>query len=244
MATYLRLLCEANLQTVNGGIHYDSMIQEAGSSLLPLRFSASFQRIPLPQRHILSRQAAAARGDDGARLMQKTKTDGRFAPDIRGKAMDQEFFDSFYKDRYEKLAESFDRRGNNKYRYVTRLYQVTLLASSAITPVIIALSDSNHLKILAITLSSLVAILSGLGRIFRPEDAWMNARTTRNALWREATYYHAGLSDYASSEDRRVLFVERITSIIDRYNVSQSARIQESFKEPAPRARKADVHNS
>jgi hypothetical protein len=78
--------------------------------------------------------------------------------------VEQEFFDSFYKNQYERLADSFNRRGN-RYRYLTRLHQVTLLASSAITPVIIALSDSNHLKILAIALSSLVAILSGHGGI-------------------------------------------------------------------------------
>jgi hypothetical protein len=161
----------------------------------------------------------------------------------REKAMEQEFFESFYKNQYERLAKSFDRRGN-LYRILTRLYQVALLSSAAITPVIIAISDSTHLKFLAVALSSMVAILSGIGRIFRPEDAWMNSRITRNSLWREATYYHAGLSDYASVEDRRALFVERVTSIIDRYNLSQTARIQESVKEPTPQARNAAMHNS
>jgi Protein of unknown function (DUF4231) len=146
--------------------------------------------------------------------------------------MEQEFFDNFYQVQYEKMAAHLNKRGS-RYRNFTRLHQIFLLISAALSPVIIALSDSYTSRIAAIVMSSLVAVLAGVGRIFRSEDAWMNARVTRNALWREATYYHAGLSDYANCEDRRLLFVERVTSIVDRYNQSQAARILESIKEPS-----------
>jgi len=110
------------------------------------------------------------------------------------------------------LDHAFSTR-TNRYRWFTRLYQISLLTSSAIAPVIIAFSDTIGPKIIAIAVSSFVAILAGIGRIFRFEDAWMNLRATRNALWRENTCYHAGLFDYADCPDKRILFVERITSI-------------------------------
>jgi hypothetical protein len=160
--------------------------------------------------------------------------------------MDQEFFDSFYKDQYERLAAYFNRR-SRIFRHLTRLQQVSLLVCSAITPAIIALTgaDTNGLKILAVGLSSLVAVLSGMGRIIRPEDAWMNARVTRDALHREAAYYHAGLSDYGSCGDKRLLFVERVMAVLDRYNLSQMTRLQESIKEPvAARRASPDSHGN
>jgi hypothetical protein len=153
---------------------------------------------------------------------------------LKVKARDQwDLSQAAGKNQYERLADSFDKR-RAMYRWFTRIHQMSLLMSSAIAPVIVALANTSNLRILAILVSSLVAILTGIGRIFRFEDAWMNARVTRNALWREATCYHAGLSDYANCQDRRILFVERVTSIIDRYNASQTARIQDSLREPSP----------
>ena len=120
--------------------------------------------------------------------------------------MEHDFFEAFYKTQYERLEHSFSQR-TNRYRWFTRVYQISLLVSSAIAPVIIALSDNIGTKIIAIAVSSFVAILAGIGRIFRFEDAWMNSRATRNALWRENTCYHAGLFDYAGCPDNVFLFV-------------------------------------
>src|SRR5215469_15782350 len=123
--------------------------------------------------------------------------------------MEQEFFDRFYQTQYEKMTTRLNQRAT-RYRNYTRIYQISLLTSSAITPVIVAIPSTFSTQIIAVALSSLVAILTGIGRIFRFEDAWMNARVIRNALRREETCYNAGLFDYAGSEDKRTLFIKRI----------------------------------
>lgn len=152
--------------------------------------------------------------------------------------MDQEFgefFRTFYRTQYEELAAKVDRKGT-KFRFFARVLQTAILVLSALTPVLIALSgveESNKdvalaLRVAAIVTSSLIAIVAGIGRIFRPEDIWMNLRALRNALWREHSLYKARLQHYGGAQNTDMMFVERVTDILERYNAKQNKLIQES----------------
>jgi hypothetical protein len=147
-----------------------------------------------------------------------------------------EFFATFYRKQYEELVEKMNKRGT-RFRIFARILQSSILVLAALTPVLIAssafeqsISDvvARALRIFAIVTSSLTAIIAGVGRIFRPEEAYINARTIRNALWREHSLYKAGLHDYGASGNRDSLFVEKVTSLLDAYNAKQNKMMQES----------------
>jgi hypothetical protein len=167
--------------------------------------------------------------------------------------MDQDFsgfFEEFYRKQYSELTEKMSRKGD-KSRRLARTLQTSILVLASLTPVLIALSAveqsahldvANSLRATSIVTSSAAAIMAGIGRIFRPEDTYLNARALRNALWREHSHYRAGLHDYAASENRDALFVERVTSTLDTYNAKQNKIMQESSGIAAVAIRLNQVH--
>jgi hypothetical protein len=163
-----------------------------------------------------------------------------------------EFFKTFYQKQYSELTEKMNKKGDEYHRFA-RTLQLCILILSAFTPVLIASSGFEQasngqlaigLRIAAILTSSVAAILAGIGRIFRPDEMYLNARTLRNALWREHSIYKAALHDYAKIEKREILFVERVTSILDAYNAKQNKLLQESSSVVAATIRTIPPHIS
>jgi hypothetical protein len=143
--------------------------------------------------------------------------------------METDFPNQFYTAIYKRSLAKYTRR-NIVYKLATRANQVLILSLSTTTPVIISLSSNAFSHDIAISLSTLVAILSGIGQIFRFETEWINAKTARNALEREDVMYRARLGIYADVPQADRAFMQAVQEIIDNYTRSHSARLQETFK--------------
>ena len=90
------------------------------------------------------------------------------------------------------------------------------------TPVLIAISfgSSQHsdLKWVAVAIAVIVAIVTASIRIFKYYDKWITYRTTCEALRQEIHFYRAEVGEYAISEDKKAVFVQRVESLISQEN--------------------------
>lgn len=145
--------------------------------------------------------------------------------------MDKATFDDYVKNRYEDQMKYYDSAaGKNQKRY--RTFQWTLIILSAMTPVIAALNGSwandgkehfitaNHLQIILVTVSSIVAILTTGLKTFQYQDLWTTYRTTYEQLKPEIYYYEFGIGPYGKpGVDKESLFVEHVEAILNKEHV-------------------------
>ncbi len=127
--------------------------------------------------------------------------------------MKESEFTAYYRDRYQKEVEWYDTKASkNKWRYHTA-YTIIII-SSAVTP-ILALSELKWPTTIAATL---IAIASGIEKLMKFQVNWINYRTICETLRKEEHLMNAGLSDYAQTDSKQALFVERVENLISREN--------------------------
>ena len=151
--------------------------------------------------------------------------------------MDGEKFQEYMKDRYEPRLKRYEK-ATERYHLKFRIMQAALIVAAAIAPAVTAFAEFPTMRYLGVALSALVAILTSFQRALRFEDAWMNARITREDLRREKYLYLTSTSDYSRAADKETLFAERVETIIERRENAQAERLRESFKDIVDQMRK------
>ena len=125
-------------------------------------------------------------------------------------------FSHFIEDRYEKEPDWYDQKAVHNKR-IHGLPQVVVIVSSAVTPALILMDESN-LRMLAVFTSVIIAISTSAIKTSRFHENWLDYRTTAETMRREHSLYNTGAGDYPDADDRQRFFVERIESLISREN--------------------------
>ena len=73
-------------------------------------------------------------------------------------------------------------------------------------------------KWLTIVLAIVLAIATAGLKTFKFEENWISYRTVAETLKKEKYYYDAAATEYATSEDKKRLFVERVEALISSEN--------------------------
>ncbi len=134
--------------------------------------------------------------------------------------MDQKEFSDYMSDRYEGQIVWYDNKaGINRQMY--RWLQGVILVFAGITPVLIEVTPSLLIFGIfhwATLTAAVVAILTAALKIFKFQENWISYRTTCDALQKEKYFYAAEADAYRNSDDRDVLFVERVENLIAQEN--------------------------
>ena len=80
------------------------------------------------------------------------------------------------------------------------------------------LTEYGFLKWIAVFTAVVVAILTGALRAFKYHENWINYRNICETLRKEIHLYDGDVGEYASTNDKESLFVERVESLISREN--------------------------
>ena len=130
--------------------------------------------------------------------------------------MDADAFAEYLKNRYEdQITWYSDRASLNKRLY--QCFQWGVIILSATVPVLVA-SIPKSAEWITITVSIGLAIGTAALKTFKFQENWINYRTVSETLKKEKHFLDARLDDYANSDDREALFVERVESLISREN--------------------------
>lgn len=130
--------------------------------------------------------------------------------------MDSAKFKEYLTDRYNDQVLWYSNRATtNKQWY--QIFQWGVVILSAAVPVLIA-SMPIRFQWFTITISIILAIGTSALKTFKFQENWVNYRTISETLKKEKHFYDARLDDYANTEDKEALFVERVESMISREN--------------------------
>lgn len=127
--------------------------------------------------------------------------------------VDQNTFDGYLKDRYEKQIIWYDEKSRHN-QWWAMVCQITIIILSAVTPVFAAL----EFKWPTIIASAMVAALVGILRYCKFEEYWQNYRTTCETLKKEKIIFDSKISPYDKADDPTKLFIERVESMISKEN--------------------------
>jgi hypothetical protein len=112
-----------------------------------------------------------------------------------------------------------DKANKNKKKFIS--YQTIIIVLGAVIPVIVALESScPTLKIyggpITAIISAIISIYAGLDKLMQPQPNWFNYRANEEAIKKEEWFfkYQAGPYKKLSEEEAKIIFVERIESII------------------------------
>ena len=129
--------------------------------------------------------------------------------------MEEEKFEKYLKERYECQVKWYDKRSSRNKRY-SHGFQWTAIVISASVPVLVTLMPD--FKWITIVLSIVLAITTAALKTFKFEENWVSYRTVAESLKKEKYYYDAGAIEYATAEDKKRLFVERVEALISSEN--------------------------
>lgn len=130
--------------------------------------------------------------------------------------MDKGKFEDYLESRYRKETDWYDKKAvwnHNAYQ----IFQWAAIVLSSSTAVLVVIG-TGPLKWFAVIIAVLVAISTASLKTFKYQENWISFRTTCETLKKEFHYYEAGLHGYEDSDDKEVLFVDRIESLISREN--------------------------
>ena len=129
--------------------------------------------------------------------------------------MEEEAFEKYLKERYEPEVSWYDNRAARNKRYY-QWFQWAVIIISASVPPLVALMPAW--KRTTVTLSIILAIATTALKTFKFQENWISYRTIAETLKKEKHYYDAGAIEYATAEDKKQLFVERVEALISREN--------------------------
>ena len=142
--------------------------------------------------------------------------------------------DRYIDGRYNDQLTWYSNRASHNKKWHLR-YQVTIVALSAIITVTVALGisypDSIAWRIVPLVASALVAALTGLQKIFRFHENWVEYRTTAEHLKKEQHYLAFRCGSYTTVASPGQLFVERVEALISRQNTTWSVGTTKSQQE-------------
>ncbi len=160
--------------------------------------------------------------------------------------MNKANFDDYLKNRYEDQMNYYSKKASeNRDKY--RKYQWALIILSALTPVIAALDSipiklefihldvSLQTKMIVVTISAIVAILTTGLKTFNYFELWVTYRRTNEELKREIYYYNFYVGPYGVPDiNRESLFVMQVENILDKEHGqwAPARQLQENLKNP------------
>ena len=130
--------------------------------------------------------------------------------------MDESKFNQYVSERYENQVKWYsDKSRINKKLY--QWFQWGAIVLSASIPVLVVSFEGNF-KWITVTLSIVLAIVTSGLKTFKFQENWINYRTIAETLKKEKHYHDAELNEYAATDDKEQLFVERVETLISREN--------------------------
>ncbi|MDE0012653.1 MAG: DUF4231 domain-containing protein [Candidatus Poribacteria bacterium] len=129
--------------------------------------------------------------------------------------MGEEKFEQYLKERYECQVQWYDER-SSRNKWYSQGFQWAAIIISALVPVLVTLNPTQ--RWITITLSTVLAITTAALKTFKFEENWISYRTVAETLKKEKYYYDAGAIEYATAEDKKQLFVERVEALISSEN--------------------------
>ncbi len=130
--------------------------------------------------------------------------------------MNEEEFQDYLKNRYGNQIEWYDKKAIWNQKWYRRL-QFSIIGFSALAPILVAVSVGWE-RWLAVFMTAFVAIAVSILKAFKYQENWINYRTTCETLKKEIHYYNAGIVPYDYTDEKEVVFVERVESLLSREN--------------------------
>lgn len=128
-------------------------------------------------------------------------------------------FDNYVATRYEKQKQWYDTKSVTNRRWDRALSGAVFVVAAAVPLVVLIPPCAESWgRIAGACGSALIAITSGIGRMFGFHDLYINYRTIAETLKKEIHFYNAGIDAYANTADKEALFVQRVESLISREN--------------------------
>ncbi len=132
--------------------------------------------------------------------------------------MNQIELDNYMGKRLEPQLDWYNKKASQNKR-IYHWLQWTAIAISPVVPAMIAWAPDN-LKLLTISLSIALAIVTSSLKTFRFQEHWINYRIIAGLLERERHLYTAKASEYELAESTNRLLVERTEEILLRENMT------------------------
>ena len=129
--------------------------------------------------------------------------------------MEEKEFENYLKERYEPEVNWYDNRASRNKQYY-HYFQWAVIIISASVPVLVA--SIPTWKWITVTLSIILAIATAALKTFKFQENWISYRTIAETLKKEKHYYDAGAIEYATAENKKQLFVEKVEALISREN--------------------------
>jgi hypothetical protein len=128
--------------------------------------------------------------------------------------MDQEAFEKYLKERYERQLNFYDSKAIREKKKYTRTKWM-LIILSAVTPVLISITGTNiYIQYATIVTSTLVAIITAAAETFKYHENWLNNRVYCERMKREKYLFDAGLNYYDEEFKKNAAFVKKVEQII------------------------------
>lgn len=130
--------------------------------------------------------------------------------------MNTDKFDEYLNDRYNDQVNWYSRKASN-CKIIYQIFQWIVIVLSASLPVLISTLPEKT-KWITIVISILLAISTAALKVFKWQETWINYRTISETLKKERHFYDADLDEYANTDNKEKLFVERVENLISREN--------------------------
>ena len=125
-------------------------------------------------------------------------------------------FEEYLKERYQDQIEWYSKKSSQNKRYY-QWFQWIIIVISTSLPGLILIIPAKW-EFITVLFSAILAITTAAIKTFRFQENWINYRTVAEALEKEKHYYNAGATEYATAENKKQLFVERVEALISREN--------------------------
>lgn len=128
--------------------------------------------------------------------------------------------DKYLSERVEKQRTWYqDKADENKKTFMS--YQTRVIVLGALIPVVVAAGAAfdipdAYINFITVVLSTAISIFAGLDKLKQPQPNWFNYRANEESIKKEEWFfkYKAGPYRDLPEEDAKLMFVERIESII------------------------------
>ena len=155
--------------------------------------------------------------------------------------MTEEF--EYLEDRIDNQQKWHSKKSTqNKQRFY--FFEIITLVAGALIPVINVLDivPDSWIRWLSTSLAAIILISTGLGRLYKYQENWLNYRDLSEALKREKQFYlyEVGEYDMRSERKRQHTLVERVESILASAT-SQYFSLHRATSEEAQEPRSGDT---
>lgn len=142
----------------------------------------------------------------------------------------------YVEERLEKQADWHSDKARDYKKNYFRTEVITIVAG-ALIPVINVLTiiPDDWIKILSASLGALIVISSGIGKLFKYQDNWLNYRGIVETLRREKEFYRMKVGEYdvEDPEKRNKILVERTETTLSE-NTAKFIATQSSKEKREP----------